>query len=108
MLIPVNMTLPMGVGSTERKIRRHVDFRNSVEVANASIDDQSTAVDGFHDVIKQIVADDGPVYFFAKEIHHQHVARLEHVNRALVGESRDATRFRLGYGYAVQIGALGQ
>src|SRR4029077_11132786 len=69
-------------------VRGHVNFGDAVEVANAAVNDQTTAVGGAHRVVEEIVADDRAANFLAEEIDDQDVARLEHVDGELVGQAR--------------------
>ena len=46
------------------------------------------ALRGLHDVVEEVVADDRPAFLLAEQIHDQHVARLQHVDRHLVVQPR--------------------
>src|SRR6266566_1051938 len=48
------------------KIGGHVDLRNTVEVADASIDNQPAPVGRSHHIVKEVVANDGSVHLFAE------------------------------------------
>src|SRR6478752_10856689 len=71
-----------GCGVDRPKVSGHVNFRNSVEVAHAAVHDQPAAVGGLHHIVEQIVSNDGSVDFLAEQIDHQHVSRLQHVDRS--------------------------
>src|SRR4051812_17280667 len=83
-LIPVIITLSIGVGSTERKYAGMSICANSLQIADAAVHYQTAAMRGLHHVIKKIVAHDGAVNFFAEQIYNQYVSRLQHVDCGLI------------------------
>jgi hypothetical protein len=57
-----------------------------------------------HHVVEKIVSDDGPAHFLPEQIHHQHIARLQHVDRRLIVKMRHAPRLGLGFCHFVHVG----
>ena len=95
----------MALGCALPEVRRHVHARNAFEVPDRAVDHQAPALRGFHDVVEEVVADDRAAFLLAEQIHHQHVARLQHVDRHLVVQARQSGRFRFRGDHAVEIGA---
>ena len=75
----------MGVGIDRIEIGGHIDFRDAVEISNAAVNDEAAFVRGCHDVVEEIVADDGSINFFAEQINDQDIAGLEHIDGHLIG-----------------------
>src|SRR5260370_998238 len=71
------------IGRTE--IRRHIDLGDAIQVANAAVHNQPTTVRGFHHVVEETHIHDGAVHFLSIQIHHEHIAGLEHVDGGLIG-----------------------
>ena len=60
-----------------------------------------------HDVVEEVVADDGPVLVHAEEVDNEHIAGLEHVDRDLVAHAADAKGLCVGVDHGVQVGTHG-
>ena len=103
--MPLIVTLPMAVGCALPEVRRHVHALDAFEVPDRAVHHQATALRGLHDVVEQVVADDRAVLRLAEQIHHQHVAGLEHVDRRLVVQAGQPGRLRFRGGHAVEVGA---
>ena len=71
-------------------IARHIHVGDAVEIAEGAIHNETAALGGLHDVVEEIVADDGAAFFLPEQVHHQHIARLQHVEDILIAEGRDA------------------
>ena len=78
------------------EIGGHINLRNSVEIPNASIDDQPSTMGSFHHVVEKIVIHYRPVHLLAKQVHDQHIAWLEHVDGRLIGQRPDTAFFGFG------------
>src|SRR4030095_3953417 len=50
------------------KVSRHIDLRDTIQISDAAIYDQSSAIGSLVDIEEEIVADYGAVHFLAKEI----------------------------------------
>ena len=105
--MPLMMTLPIARGMCVAEIGRHVHSRNAFEVADRAVHDQPGALRGLHDVVEEVVANDRASFLLAEQIHHQHVARLEHVDRGLVVQPADSRRLRLRVDDGVEVGTEG-
>ena len=77
------------------EVSRHIDFGDSVEIADAAVDYQASTTSGGHHVVEKIVSDDSPVHFLAEQVHDQYVAWLQHVDGGLIHEVLKAMIFRL-------------
>ena len=51
-----------------------------------------------HHVIEEIVADNRSVHFLAEQINDKNISGLQHVDRGLIRQLRNAAVFRLGFG----------
>ena len=89
------------------EVGRHGHVPDPFKVANRAVDDESRASGALHDVVEEVVANDGPVLVHAEEVDHQHIARLEHVDRDLVVHAADAKRLCVGIDHRVQVGTHG-
>src|SRR6266478_3144771 len=54
--------IPYGRWVDSLEIGRHINLRNSVEISNASIDDQPSMMGSFHHEVEKIVDHYGPVH----------------------------------------------
>ena len=71
----------MALGCACAEVGRHVHPRDAFQVADRAVHHQAAALRRLHDVVEQVVADDRAAFLLAEQIHHQHVARLQHVDR---------------------------
>src|SRR5262249_24623537 len=68
------------------EICRHVNLRDAIQIAHASVDNQTSSVCGLVHVKEEIVSDDGSIHLFPEHIDDQHIAGLEHVDGGLIVE----------------------
>ena len=87
------------------EVSRHVDLADAFQVADTSIHHQAAALGGPHDVMEEIVADDGAAFLLSVDVHHQDVAGLQHVDHGLVPQVVDAFGAGLVVHHGVQVGA---
>src|SRR5215831_19228656 len=88
---PSQHHVPDGSRIGVSKISRHIDLRQPVEIADTAIHHKPPAVGRLHHVVEKIVPHNGAVHFLPKQIDHKDVPRLQHVNRSLVHEPRQAS-----------------
>jgi predicted component of type VI protein secretion system len=81
----------------------HRHSRDALQVPNGAVHDQPAALRRLHDVVEELVADDGAAFLLAEEIHDKHVPRLKHVDRPLVVHARKPRRLRPRVDGAVEI-----
>src|SRR5437016_5135806 len=81
------------------EIGGHINLRNSVEIPNASIDDQASTMGSFHHVVEKIVIHYRPVHLLAKQVHDQHIAWLEHVDglKSIIGLGKAYEKYNLSW-----------
>src|ERR1700730_7965437 len=72
------------IGRTE--ICRHVDLGDAIQIADAAVHNQTTAVGGFHHIVEEIVTHDGAVHLLSEQVDDEDIAGLEQVNGGLIGE----------------------
>ena len=78
----------MALGCDVPEVGRHVHFRDAFQVADRAVDHQAAALGRLHDVVEEVVADDRAALLLAEQVDHQHVARLQHVDRDLIVQPR--------------------
>ena len=69
------------------EVSGHVDLGYAIQIADRSVHHQSASFRRFGQIVEEIVADDGAVIGLAEEVDHQHIARLNHVDRHLIVDS---------------------
>ena len=92
MLIPASDDACRSRSGARPVVRRHIHLRDAFQIADSTVDHDSAALGGLHDVVEEIVAGHRAAFFLPEQVHHQHVAGLQHVNGVLVVERVDSSR----------------
>ena len=85
------------------EIRRHLHLGDAIEIPDRAVNHQAASLRRLHDVVEEIVADDRAALSLSEQIHDQHVARLQHVDRRLIVHALEAGGLRAGVDDAVEI-----
>ena len=83
----------------------HLDLRNSVQIADATVYNQSRCVRRLGKIIKEVVTNNCSVDLLPKEVNHQHVPGLYHVDGSLICKARDAAPFGLSFRNVINVRA---